>query len=182
MATSSVTCIHISEFTTAIPHQSSFISESEFLNGLAIHKILEKHFEFEKNDKQNGIYTIVADNDHLYFGSSNRILGPIKRILHYPLAINHVFKSGDIKCKKSLEWNYPLFEKILSKDKPVQYFMIKNIGYNPKIIEGAAKVAEIVSGRKVFPNLVNRKFEAAVGSPALRYIFKFHLNVSLYIG
>lgn len=62
-------------------------------------------------------------------------------------------------------------KKMLEHDKPLKSITIQNLGYDPKIVEGAIKMAEIISKRTVFPHLINRKFEVAIEQPTVRCIF-----------
>lgn len=65
-----------------------------------------------------------------------------------------------------------LLSKLIELDQMVEFFTIQNLNYDPKIIEGALKLTEIVSNREIFPHLVNRKFENAVDQAKVRHIFK----------
>lgn len=53
----------------------------------------------------------------------------------------------------------------------LEFITAQNFGYNPKVIEGAIKIAQFVSNRTLLPDIVNRKFETAIDEPKLRHIF-----------
>ena len=185
MANNSITTIHISRISDKFISDGE-ISQSQFENGLDIHKKLQENFKSSKwvtdTTRTNGLYGLFLDQNYsklkhadvVYFGSTNaKNNRKIKRTTHYSYAISRVFKSGDLSTIKGqlVQHCAKFFEKILSKDRPLQYIVIFNLGYNPKIVEGALKIAEIISNRTIFPDLTNRKFECEVDDPALRHIF-----------
>lgn len=84
-----------------------------------------------------------------------------------------VFKSGDLNIVRetSKPMYFAIFTRIIEKGMALEFITAQNFGYNPKVIEGAIKIPQIVSNRTLIPDIVNRKFETAIDEPKLRHIF-----------
>lgn len=164
------------------------LSQKQWENGLDIHRKLIQHFKNQYtanacSDKSIGVYGLflkpddrkTSVNDMAYVGSHNFIVSiensKFKRVGSYSTEIVKVFKSGHLNHNRTYHL-HPLFAKIVEADKAIEYMTIPDLRYDPKIIEGAVKIAQIAKNHNAFENLVNRRFETQFDKPNLRYIFK----------
>lgn len=91
------------------------------------------------------------------------------------------FESGDVsflESKRHRSMYLLLFEAMIKSDKPIDFFTIQNLPYPGTVVESAMKLAQIISERKTFPNIINQKIEHDIDK--LHHIFQTNADILDY--
>lgn len=139
-------------------------TQEEYQNGLSIYKELKALY---KTDEKKGstLYGIVlGDETFLYIGSSGQggenkrddLVRPLKHVYF----INKILQTCNLNLNT---YHGDLYHKIIVKmiehNVGIKMFAIKNLPFDPRIVEGAVYEANLLSHRTLFPELLNIKLE-----------------------
>lgn len=163
--------------------EENCFTKEQFENGREIHQKLAKHFakfgeKCKKEDKANGIYGFFLKNirdskNIVYIGQYHLPMQrKMERLYRHIRTIYKVFSSGGLSSVKHESLYLKLIKLMVEENSMVNFVTIPNLPYPGQILEGAIKIAHVCSGYENYPQLINKKFEALVTKPYLKYIFK----------
>lgn len=158
--------------------------------------MLTKHFvdvvkSTTQNGRTHGFYGIFANGnspelkDLLYDGSYKRktfvLSKSLERVEEHSNKIAKAFSTQDFSFmdsnKKQRTMYMKLFEKIIENDLPIHFITIKDLPYPGTVIESCVKITQLITERKMFPQMVNIAIDTDADSSELRHIFKSNADI-----